>query len=343
MFHCYGHGGTCRLTAAPMSGSTAPATSMAATGTAPRVTLSAPIGQGHSARNLFPDVIAVQRGLNALLPGDRGFLKPLVEDGLCGPKTRAAIQLFQILHFGWKGADGLMEPARQTVNKLNELLKTKAYVAPTLEDIARAMGLSLAQLEGALQESFALAKEWIRAGYHRTLNPLADPLLEKYFQLDRQRDPAGARRQVGLIFGRLNTFFLRPGGLWGEAAFQPEPRLRATSTYAWCSAGGYFMPGQTGFVPMDEKETLYPIRFDTIYYTLRFIFMSVEARAYCIVHELCHYVAQDPEIRDKVYAHKDPEGFASLPPPLRMINTDHYAMMAFEAATGRSVSPVPPE
>lgn len=192
----------------------------------------------------------------------------------------------------------------------------------------------------ALDCSFTLAQAWIRAGFHRTLNSSADPLIEKYFQLTRQADARRAHGQVALIFGRLNTFFSRPGGVWGAAAFEPEPKLRATDTYAWCTPGGYFMPGQTGFAPMDAQETLFPIRMDTIYYTLGFIFMSIEARAYAIVHELCHFVSREPEIRDTVYAHKEPARFADLPAAQRLSNTDHYAMLAFEAGTGRVVSPV---
>ena len=85
-----------------------------------------------------------------------------------------------------------------------------------------------------------------------------------------------------------------PGGLWGQMAFEPEPKIRTdgNSPYAWCQPGGYFMQGQTGFVPMDEKETLFPMRLDTIYYTLRFVlYMTGVERAYAIVHELCHFVA----------------------------------------------------
>lgn len=345
MFNCYCHTGTCLLTVNPLfgGGTTLPAALFAGPVKGPLV-LSAPIGDGPKARNVYTDVAGFQRALNALLPGDRGsLLNDLVVDGLCGPLTKNALQQFQIRHFGWAGADRLMEPGKQTLAKLNELLATNQFVAPTLADIARAVGIATQQIQDGFDQSFAMAKRWIRAGYVRTLNPSPDALIEKYFQLTRQSNPQRARSQVALIFGRLNTFFSHPGGLWGEQAFEPEPKIRtdAGTPYAWCTPGGYFMQGQKSFVPMDDKETLFPAREDTIYYTLRFVlYMSNVERAYCIVHELCHFVSQAPEIRDTVYAHRDPPRFAGLPAAQRLSNTDHYAMLAYEAGTGEGNSPI---
>ena len=343
MFSCYGHGGTCQLKTSPMSGGTALPPGLLPLPVKVPLVLSAPIGAGPKARNRYADVVDFQRAFNALLPGDRGSIPNLEVDGICGPRTSNAIQQFQIKHFGWKGADVLIEPFKQTLAKLNELLATKQFMAPTLADIGRVIGIDAAQLQGALNDSFVMAKRWIHAGYVRTLNPNVDPLIEKYFQIAQQAHPQRARGQVALIFGRLNTFFSRAGGLWGQMAFEPEPKIRtdSNSPYAWCEPGGYFMPGQTGFVPMDDKETLYPMRLDTIYYTLRFVlYMTGVERAYAIVHELCHFVSREPDIRDTVYAHRDPAQFAALPAAQRLSNTDHYAMLAYEAGTGESTSPV---
>ena len=345
MFNCYCHGGTCSLTPFPLgAGSTRlPQGLAAALPFQGPLVLTAPIGDGPKARNVYADVASFQRAFNSLLPGDRGSIPNLDVDGACGPLTKNAIQQFQLKYFGWPGADRLIEPGRQTLAKLNELLASKQFVAPTLADMARAVGLDPAQVAAYVSESFAMARRWIHAGYVRTLNPSRDPLIEKYFQLSAYANPQHPHHQVALIFGRLNTFFVRSGGLWGESAFEPEPKIRTDgdSPYAWCTAGGYFMQGQTGFAPMDDKETLYPIRMDTIYFTLRFVlYMSSVARAYCIVHELCHFVSQAPEIRDTVYAHREPARFAGLPAAQRLTNTDHYAMLAYEAGTGLSASPV---
>jgi hypothetical protein len=301
------------------------------------ITLTAPVGQGPKAANRYQDVAAIQQGLDALLPVDRGFIPALKIDGLCGPKTRAAISKFQQKYFGIRGADDLIEPGRQTIAKLNELLATRQFVPLTQDDLAEAMGLPPESVASALTSSFSMAQDWIRAAHIRSIAPGVDPLIEQYFLISRQANPDSARSNIAQTYQLMNSFFQRPGGLWGEQAFQPEPVLRASEAYAWCTPGGYFMSGQQGFVPVGDTEMLVPIRFDTIYYTMGFVLMTIEDRAYAIVHELCHFIGRK---HDLVYAHRDPVGFLSLPPAQRMQNCDHFALMAFESGTGRSAPPL---
>jgi len=45
---------------------------------------------------------------------------PLAVDGICGRKTIRAIQTFQLHHFGWRGADGRVDPYGPTLAKLDE-------------------------------------------------------------------------------------------------------------------------------------------------------------------------------------------------------------------------------
>src|SRR6266850_3460843 len=66
------------------------------------------------------DVITVQQLLNKPPAAKGGSIPPLDFDGLCGPKTIDAIQKFQLHHFGWSGADGRVDPAGPTLQKLNE-------------------------------------------------------------------------------------------------------------------------------------------------------------------------------------------------------------------------------
>jgi hypothetical protein len=261
----------------------------------------------------------------------------LTIDGLCGPKTRAAISKFQQKYFGIRGADDLIEPGRQTLAKLNDLLATRQFVPLTQDDLAEALGLPIESVANALTSSFSMAADWIRAAHIRSIAPGADPLMEQYFIISKQPNPDGARSNIAHMYQLMNSFFQRPGGLGGEQSFQPEPVLRATNTYAFCLAGGYFMSGQTGFIPVGDTEMLVPVRNDTIYYTMGFVLLTVEERAFAIVHELCHFIGRK---LDLVYAHKDPVGFLSLPPAKRMQNCDHFAMMAFESGTGRSAPPL---
>jgi hypothetical protein len=62
-------------------------------------------------------------------------------DGKCGTKTKKAIQLFQLHHFGWSGADGRVDPGQQTLAKLNEFdpdpaLPIPVAVPPTPEPLS---------------------------------------------------------------------------------------------------------------------------------------------------------------------------------------------------------------
>jgi len=77
------------------------------------------VGEGGS--NLHQDVVTVQELLNGVSP-EQGGARPLLKvDGICGPKTKHGIQVFQLKHFGWKLADARVDPEGATLRKLNEL------------------------------------------------------------------------------------------------------------------------------------------------------------------------------------------------------------------------------
>jgi hypothetical protein len=346
MFTCQRQGGVCFETMTPMSESAVaerPAMS-ARFGDGPGgvVRIDAPVGDGWLAKNSPSDVAIIQKALSNLLPEDRGGIVISSVDGVCGQKTKNSIYNFQKKHFGLNGADRLIEPGKRTILKLNEVLQAKSFSAASLDDYCRFLGLPTQAVTATLGASFQLARQWIAAGFNRTLNPNLDPLVEKYFQISRQGNPVTARGQVASVIGLLHRFFNHAGELWGEAAFVPEPIIQAgPSTYAWTTAGGYFQGGEVGYVPAGSPERLVPIRFDAIYYTTRFIlFMNTQQRAFSIVHELCHFVSNNPRIVDFAYAHKQPADFANMAPARRLQNTDHYAMLCYEAGTGLTDSPV---
>jgi hypothetical protein len=76
---------------------------------------------GINGKNRPDDVIVVQSLLNRIAPAKGGPSVKLKVDGKAGPKTKNAIQTFQLEHFGWKGADGRVDPNGPTLAKLNEL------------------------------------------------------------------------------------------------------------------------------------------------------------------------------------------------------------------------------
>jgi hypothetical protein len=84
-------------------------------------------------KNLPMDVITVQQLLDQV-PAHQGGPVPLLDvDGLCGPKTIAAIQKFQLHHFGWSIADGRVDPGGPTLAKLNEF-DNNSFPLPVLAD-----------------------------------------------------------------------------------------------------------------------------------------------------------------------------------------------------------------
>lgn len=99
--------------------------------------LSAPVGR-MGGRNLPADVINVQELLNKVPAAEGGPAPPLDVDGLCGPKTIAAIQKFQLQHFGWHGADGRVDPGGPTWAKLNEY-EGRVFGAPVAATVLTAM------------------------------------------------------------------------------------------------------------------------------------------------------------------------------------------------------------
>ena len=82
--------------------------------------------------NREDDVRKVQNALNKVPQGQGRPLKPLDPDGNCGPKTIEAIQLFQIKHFGWDGADGRVDVDGPTHRKLNEFDGPGSTIEPVL-------------------------------------------------------------------------------------------------------------------------------------------------------------------------------------------------------------------
>ena len=69
------------------------------------------------------DVRTVQELLNQVPVGSGGPSPPLKVDEICGPETKAAIQKFQLHHFGWAGADGRVDPNGPTHIKLHAFEK----------------------------------------------------------------------------------------------------------------------------------------------------------------------------------------------------------------------------
>ena len=339
MFICQTNGGVCFQTTNPLDAGGLPVVPQQfQPPLSLPVVISLPVGAGYKAKNVFVDVKSIQRALNLLDPSDGGALPMLRIDGICGNKTKGAIQKFQLKHFGWKGADSLIEPGKQTLAKLNELLAHVVQEPATMEDLIRAWGLSPDFVMPFITESFMQARGWILAARAALLTPTGTKLLDKYFLFDQQANQPGALAHIRLTLDRMQQVFQRPGGLWGSSAFQPEPIISASENRAWTNPGGYFKGGQSVRAKSTVTGQTVVIRFDTIYVTPVFVVTSGIVRSYVIVHELAHFVSQVPAITDHGYNHR---GTAQgLTARQRLENADTFAMFVFEAAKGSATSPL---
>ena len=88
-----------------------------------------PVGDGQKAKNQYTDVVTIQQLLNDIAPANGGANPPLKVDGICGPKTKAAIQKFQLQHFGWKLADARVDPGGATLAKMNAMAAVSEYTS----------------------------------------------------------------------------------------------------------------------------------------------------------------------------------------------------------------------
>lgn len=76
---------------------------------------------GNQGVNRPEDVQDVQELLN-LIPAEQGGAEPLLTvDQICGQKTIAAIHRFQLMRFGWSGADGRADPEHKTIRWMRAL------------------------------------------------------------------------------------------------------------------------------------------------------------------------------------------------------------------------------
>ncbi len=179
----------------PTIGSCIP-TSTLPTGTGP-IAISKPVGQGPLARNLPDDVKTIQDALNQVtVKGEVGGPMPfLVVDGIKGPKTQAAILKFQQVQVKSIVNDGTVEPGKQTILRLNEI------VAPISKfDLNAKLATSLPLVRAALSAAIRNLTAIITSGPGPTgLAALAEDRLNRHFEVNTL-DASG---QSG---GRVNLF-----------------------------------------------------------------------------------------------------------------------------------------
>jgi peptidoglycan hydrolase-like protein with peptidoglycan-binding domain len=230
------------------------------------ISIDLPVGQGFGAKNLDKDVRNIQEALNKIKPLHGGPEVPLDVDGKCGPKTNKAIRNFQLKQFGMKGADGLIEPGKQTITRINQLLFSGTPIDPGFNDDLKKQMVShldlVARAVHAAQATILRAMKPATGGIDFG-EGAANDRLNRHFGLNKLS--AGARtqaiRNINSVFGMYSATLLMPGAL-GAGAFEADPT--GDPRIAFTFANGFFMP--------EVVEPKKNIRVDRIYLGRRSFF-----------------------------------------------------------------------
>jgi peptidoglycan hydrolase-like protein with peptidoglycan-binding domain len=182
-----------------------------------------PVGSGFKAKNLDSDVRTIQKALNQIKPLHGGPTVPLAVDGKCGPKTNSAIWNFQFKQFKAKGADGLIEPGKQTIQRIHQLLFSNAPVDPSANEAIRKrvvahLGL-VAKSVHAAQATLLLANS--PGGAVDMGQSAAKARLDRHFALNTLSSAARAQaiRDIHGVFTMYSNVLSMPGALGRRAFF----------------------------------------------------------------------------------------------------------------------------
>ncbi|MEO8073078.1 MAG: peptidoglycan-binding protein [Acidobacteriota bacterium] len=314
------------------------------------ISVSAPVGIGGT--NLANDVTTIQDALNRVSPAEGGASPTLVVDGICGQKTKDAIQKFQLQQFGWSGADGKINPGGQTITRLNEILGANRPADsgggfPPVDDRQANDIFKVSMTAGLLT-----AKRWIRAAQANldmALVYVDQPdvpafipsfgrgermrLVNRYFKIDAMKAEQKqiVIQRIRLVFSTMLQMFERPGGLWGEKAFEIDStgvtHKETPHAVAHTDVGGFFKGGQPNQFQKELRgDSIFFVRENIIYFT------NMDKGVKTIVHEMAHFcgdVRIGWEIDDfDAYGEPEDARVTKLNSSQRVRHADTYARFA---------------
>ena len=300
------------------------------------ISIDQPVGQGSKAKNFDADVRTIQESLNKIKTLAGGPAVPLVVDGKCGPKTKKAIVDFQFKQFGMKGADGVIEPGKQTIARINQILFSNLPVDPSLnEEIRRKL---VSHLDIVRRSIHAATTSLLIAqsppGGLDLGRKSANSRVDRHFALDSLkadgRDPA-IRNILG-VFNMYSNVLLMPGAL-GAGAFEADPTGDPRSAFTF--SNGFFRQGQ-----VDPQRN---IPLDRIFLGRRAFFALTDDEfcAFIMLHEMAHFVGfpGGSFIGDNGRGWFTDDPIKNLKADQRLHNADSYATFAVECRTGDSSKP----
>ncbi|NRF71439.1 hypothetical protein HLB44_31080 [Aquincola sp. S2] len=295
---------------------------------------------GHKSMNRAEDVRAVQSGLNHVPAPMGGPAKALAVDGDCGAKTVAAIEAFQLKHFGWK--DGVVTPSGPTLIKLSALLSAFGPQAVSEPDPSRAQTLrkrvqrahqQMPVLRQVAMDAIATATAavtFVDNGFLAHIDELgprnAFRVADRYFAFGSQAAVVTraelqfvlkmCRRVASAIAVRLGEIHGTPMGL---------PLFAADTTDAKFYA----------YTPRRSAPTTTAMGASSIYLCDLIDDEAPERYLRILCHEMFHFV-DDETTEHEIVDHGPVGGALDLTHAQRMHNADNYALFAMHAHTGRA-------
>jgi peptidoglycan hydrolase-like protein with peptidoglycan-binding domain len=290
------------------------------------IQISKPVGRGPLARNQADDVRIIQDALNRVtVKGVAGGPMPFLKvDGIIGPKTQAAIDRFQQVQL--KIFDGVIEPNKKTIVRLNQVLQTvtpedlRLKLAAALPLVAQGFTAAVANLTAAISQS--------------PLAAVATDRLNRHFLVNTQDAANQTATRINLFraYTRFAALVTQPELLEIDVngqfdINQNDPR------FATVRVLGFFRPGE------EEGGK----RLDHIHLGLAFFGANVSAEfaAFIIMHEISHFLgdADGLEIDDLGRGWFDDTFIKPLKVDQRLLNADCYAGFAHECRTNSPVKP----
>lgn len=310
-------------------------TSILPTGAAGPITIFKPVGQGLLARNLPEDVKTIQEALNQVtVRGVAGGPMPfLAVDGIKGPKTQAAILNFQRVQVPEIHTDGLVEPGKQTILRLN------AIVAPVSKfDLNAKLATSLPLVRAAFAAAIRNLTAIITSG-PGTPGPAAtaEDRLNRHFRLNALDASGQSAGRVSLFetYSEMALVVNRPDlfDMFGAIdAFDVDPQ---NAKIALTTAQGVFEPPLKDGADNPARH----IRLGLGFFAPN---VTPDFAAFILIHELAHFTSRrDGQlIVDNGRGWFDDTFIKPLSAAQRLLNADSYASFAHECRTGSAVKPV---
>lgn len=317
----------------PAVGSCIPMATVPA-GAAGPIAISKPVGQGPLARNLPEDVKIIQEALNQVtVKGEAGGPMPfLAVDGIKGPKTQAAILNFQRVQVKSINADGLVEPGKKTILRLNEIVAPvskfdlNAKLAAALPLVRAGLAAAIGNLTAIITSGpgatgpAAVAEDRLSRHFRRDARDNSGPGDGRVLLFETYSEMALVVNQPNLfdMFGAIDAFDVDRGNAkialtTGQGVFQPPFKDGADNPARHIRLGlGFFAPSVTP-----------------------------DFAAFILIHELSHFTGRrDGErIVDNGRGWFDDTFIKPLDAKRRLLNADSYATFAQECRTGSPAKP----